>query len=163
MWCFFHFDFEMCFATQRHTLFRHLNFQNWPEHVALLVSLGHVLCATTARTCSCSTSQLPKVARTCGVFTILTWKCVSCRNGTHFFISHLPRWLRTCHFMEPSFPPYGATKHLKKHSVSRLFYFFVHLDLLSSAFLFSGFFSSVSVSLCLFPSLLLHLPIFSEV
>ena len=111
MWCFYHFDFEMCFATQRRTLFRHLNFQNWPEDVVLLVSLGHVLCAATARTCS--TSQLPKVARTCGVFTILTWKCASCHNCAHFFISHLPRWLRTCRFMEPSFPPYGATKHLK--------------------------------------------------
>ena len=27
MWCFVHFDLEMCFAPQRHALFRHLNFQ----------------------------------------------------------------------------------------------------------------------------------------
>jgi len=27
--CFVHFDFEMCFAPQRRTLFRHLNFQKW--------------------------------------------------------------------------------------------------------------------------------------
>ena len=26
MWCFVHFDFEMCFAPQRRALFRHLNF-----------------------------------------------------------------------------------------------------------------------------------------
>ena len=26
---FSHFDFEMCFATQRRALFRHLNFQKW--------------------------------------------------------------------------------------------------------------------------------------
>ena len=26
---FVHFDFEMCFAPQRHALFRHLNFQKW--------------------------------------------------------------------------------------------------------------------------------------
>ena len=26
--CFVHFDFEMCFAPQRHALFQHLNFQN---------------------------------------------------------------------------------------------------------------------------------------
>ena len=31
MWCFVHFDFEMCFAPQRRALFRHLNFQKWPE------------------------------------------------------------------------------------------------------------------------------------
>ena len=27
MWCLVHFDFEMCFAPQRRTLFEHLNFQ----------------------------------------------------------------------------------------------------------------------------------------
>jgi len=27
--CFVHFDFEMCFAPQRRTLFRHLDFQKW--------------------------------------------------------------------------------------------------------------------------------------
>ena len=32
MVCFVHFDFEMCFAPQRHALFRHLNFQKWSEH-----------------------------------------------------------------------------------------------------------------------------------
>ena len=31
MWCFVHFDFEMCFAPQRRTLFRHLNFQKCSE------------------------------------------------------------------------------------------------------------------------------------
>ena len=31
MWCFVHFDFEMCFAPQRRALFRHRNFQKWSE------------------------------------------------------------------------------------------------------------------------------------
>ena len=31
MWCFVHFDFEMCFAPQWRALFRHLNFQKWSE------------------------------------------------------------------------------------------------------------------------------------
>ena len=31
IWCFVHFDFKMCFAPQRRTLFRHLNFQKWSE------------------------------------------------------------------------------------------------------------------------------------
>ena len=35
MWCFVHFDFEMCFAPQRRALFRHLNFQKWSEHVVV--------------------------------------------------------------------------------------------------------------------------------
>ena len=39
--------------------------------------------ATTA--CTFSTSQLPKVARTCGVLYILTSKCASRHNSVHFF------------------------------------------------------------------------------
>ena len=47
--CFVHFDLEMCFAPQRRTLFRHLNFQKWsgPE-VFCTFWLGNVLRATTA-------------------------------------------------------------------------------------------------------------------
>ena len=49
MVCFVHFDLEMCFAPQRHALFRHLNFQKWsgPE-VFCTFWLGNVLRATTA-------------------------------------------------------------------------------------------------------------------
>ena len=56
------FDFEMCFAPQPRTLFRHLNFQKWSEHGVLCTFwLRNVLCATTA--CTFSTSQFPKVVR----------------------------------------------------------------------------------------------------
>ena len=55
MVCFVHFDFEMCFAPQRRALFRK------------------------------STSEPPKVVRTCGVLYIFTWKCASRHNGVHFF------------------------------------------------------------------------------
>ena len=49
MWCFVHFDFEMCFAPQRRALFRHLNFQKWSEREVLLAfSLANVLRATMA-------------------------------------------------------------------------------------------------------------------
>ena len=41
-----------------------------------------MLRATTA--CTFSTSEPPKVARTCGVLYILTWKCASRHNGVHF-------------------------------------------------------------------------------
>ena len=33
-----------------------------------------------------TTSEPPKVARTCGVLYILTWKCASRHNGVHFFV-----------------------------------------------------------------------------
>ena len=60
-----------------------------------------------------STSERPKVVRTCGVFNILTSKCASRHNGVQFFISHLPSWLRTRRFSKPTFRPSGATNHWK--------------------------------------------------
>ena len=74
----------MCFAPQRRALFRHLNFQKWREHVVFCTFwLGNVLRATTA--CTFSTSELPKVARTCSLLFIFTSKCASRHNGVHFF------------------------------------------------------------------------------
>ena len=46
-------------------------------------SLRNVLRATTA--CTFSTSEPPKVARTCSVLYIFTSKCTSRHNGVHFF------------------------------------------------------------------------------
>ena len=84
MWCFVHFDLEMCFAPQRRALFPHPNLQKWREHVVFLTFwLRNVLRATTA--CTFSTSQLPKVVRTPSVLYILTSKCASRHNGVHFF------------------------------------------------------------------------------
>ena len=61
MWCFVHFDLEMCFPPQWRALFRHLNFQKWSEPgVFCTFCLGNVLRATTA--CTFSTSEPPKVA-----------------------------------------------------------------------------------------------------
>ena len=84
MWCFAHFDLEMCFAPQRRALFQHLDFQKLSEPLVFCTFwLRNVLRATTA--CTFSTSQLPKVVRTPGVLYILTWKCASRHNGVHFF------------------------------------------------------------------------------
>ena len=106
--------------------------------------------------------------RTWCVLHILTSKCDSRHNGVQFFISHLPRRLRTRRFSEPTFRPSGATNHLKKHNVSRLCYLFAHLHLLSSdsfsSLIFSLLlFSSLLFSSQLFPPLLFHLSISWEV
>ena len=80
----------MCFAPQRRALFRHLNFQKWPEPLVFCTFwLGNLLRATTA--CTFSTSQLPKVVRTPSVLYILTWKCASRHNGVHFFDIATPK------------------------------------------------------------------------
>ena len=62
----------------------HLTFQKWSEPLVFLTFwLRNVLRTTTA--CTFSTSQLPKVVRTPGVFNMLTSKCASRHNGVHFF------------------------------------------------------------------------------
>ena len=38
-----------------------------------------------------TTSERPKVVRTCGAFNILTWTCASHHNGVHFFDSSIPK------------------------------------------------------------------------
>ena len=132
MVCFVHVHFEMCFAPQRHALFRRLNFQKCSE--------TQVFC----------------------VLYLFTWKCASCHNGVQFFISHLASWLRTRRFSEPTFRPSGATNHWKNavfRGDSRLSYLFAHLHLLSSDSFSSLIFSLLlSSSLCLCPALLFICP-----
>ena len=63
-----------------------------PSHVLLTLEKEHNPLRLPGRT----TSERQKVVRTCGVFSILTSKCASHRNGVHFFdISTskvLPSW-----------------------------------------------------------------------
>ena len=150
MWCFVHFDFEMCFAPRRRALFRHLNFQKWSgAGVFCTFWLRNLLRATMA--CTFSTSQLPKVVRAWCVLYILTWKCASRHNGVHFFISHLARWLCARRFSEPTFRPSGATNHWKNTvfrdfpTFSRISIFFLlSLSLLSSSLFYSSLLSDSS-------------------
>ena len=135
----------MCFAPERLTLFRNLNFQKWSDHEVLrhlnfqkcsepgvfcTFWLRNVLLATMA--CTFSTLHVLKLVRSWRVLYILISTCASRHNGVQFFISHLARWLRTRRFSEPTFRPSGETNHWKKHNVSRLFYLFPRLHLLSS-------------------------------
>jgi len=86
MVCFVHFDFKMCFAPQQRAPFRHLNFKKWSERgVFCSFWLGNVLRATMA--CTFSTSQLPKVVRTWGVFSFFTYKCASPQRRALFHVS----------------------------------------------------------------------------
>ena len=120
-----------------------------PPNLFCTFWLRNALHTTTA--CTFSTSQLPKVVRTCGVLYILTWKCASRHNGVQFFISHLARWLRTRRFSEPTFRPSGATNHWKNTvfrdfpTFSRTFIFFLlTLSLLWSSLFYSSLLSASS-------------------
>ena len=79
MRCFALFDFKMCFAPQRRTLVRNLNFQKWSEPLIFCTFwLRNVFRTTTA--CTFSTLQLLKVVRRWGVLYI-----ASRVNGVYFF------------------------------------------------------------------------------
>ena len=84
MWCFPHFDLQMCFAPQPRAIFEHRNFQNGSANVVFCAFwLEHVLHATAA--CHFWTSELPKWLRECGVLCILTWTCASRHSRVPFF------------------------------------------------------------------------------
>ena len=140
MRCFVPFHFEMCFAQQRRVLFQHLNFRKCSEDgVFWHFALPNLLRATMA--CTVSTSQLPKVFRTCGVFSILTSKCASRHICVQLLISHLSRCLRTRHLASLLFDP-PEPQNIGKTLCLRHFYLFAHLHLLSSVFLISDLLSS---------------------
>ena len=120
----------------------HQNFQRWSGHgVFCTFPVRNVLRATTA--CTFSISQLPKVLRRWSVFVHFGFEICF---GVQFLISHLPRWLRARRFSKPTL---RSPKTLAKHCVSRLFYLFARLHLLSS-----DSFSSLIFFLLLFSSLL---------
>ena len=151
----------MCFAPQRRALFRYLNFQKWSDvGVPCTFWLENVLRATAA--CTFSTSQLPKVVRRWCVLYILTWTCASRHNGVQFFI-HLASWLRTLRFSEVTFRPSGAPNHWE-NTVNRDFLTYsptcIFLLLTLSLLWPSHFLTSPP---WLFPPLLFHLSILSEV
>ena len=162
MWCFVHFDFEMCFAPQRRALYPHLNFQKWSDPAVLCTFwLRNVLRATTA--CTFSTSQLPKVVRTWCALYMLTYKCASRHNGVHFFIliwpdGSAPAPLASLLFDPPEPQIIGKTQCFAtflpfRASASSFFWLFLFSDLLSSTLLFS----------LPLPSSAFHLSILSEV
>ena len=78
--------------------------------------------------------------------------------GAQFFISHLPRWLRTHRFSEPTFRPCGATKQWKTQCFATLLLFRAP----ASSFFWASF-SPLSFFLRPFSSLTLPSPAFPSV
>ena len=165
MVCFVHFDLEMCFAPQRRALMCTFS----TSQLLKVLRTWCALCILTWKRASrhngvhffdMSTSKSgPRMV----CLYILTWTCASRHNGVQFFISHLTTWLRTRRFGEPTFRPSGATNHWKNTvlrdfpTFSRTCIFF----LLTLSLLWSSLFCSSP--LWLFPPLLFHLSILSEV
>ena len=144
MWCFVHFDWQMCFAPQRRAIFEHRNFENvsfWAfslpnvlfrhsrvpffrhenfkkcsDTVSFLTFwLQNKLFATAA--CHFWTSELPKWLREWGVLYILTCKCASRHSRVPFFTCLLISYLRTRRFSEATFRTSGTTNHWKNTAI----------------------------------------------
>ena len=116
LWCFVHFDLQMCFAPQRRANFPDRNFQNGSEIVVFCTFwLTNVLRATTA--CHFSGSWLTKWLRQWGVLCILTYKCASRHSGVQFFVTPLGGYLRTRRLNEATFRTPGTTYHWKNTAI----------------------------------------------
>ena len=69
------------------------------------------------------------------LFNIVTSKFASCHSGMQLFISHLPRWLRTRLFSEPTFRPSGAKTLSRTLIFVLLIFFLLTLSLLTLSLL----------------------------
>ena len=156
----------MCFVPQRRALFRRLNFKKFSEPgVFCTFWLGHVL-----HFFDIATSKSVPALR-CLVHFDLEM-CFAPQRRAPFHHLNFQKWTETVNFLHiltwnllrattvcnfSSLTPSGGTSHWKKHCVSRLFYLFARLHLLSSdsfLWLFPLTFSSLSFSSLLFSSLL---------
>ena len=174
-WCvLLGFDFERCFAPQWCPLFSTCQLPKVVRHWGVSCILTSK-CASRVHFFDVSTSKSGPTLR--GVLCILTSQCAVGHNGVQLFISHLARWLCTRRFSEPTFRLSRATNHTNhwKNTVIRglsttfsrtCIFFLLTLSLLWSCRFFSSLlFSSLLFSslLWLFPPLLFHLSILSEV
>ena len=116
MWCFVHFDWQICFAPQRRAIFEHRNVQNGSGIVVFCAFwLANVLRATAA--CNFWTSQLPKWLLHPQFFNISTYKYASRHSGVPFFASSRNSYLRTRRFSEPTFRTSGTTIHWENTAI----------------------------------------------
>ena len=188
--CFSHFGFEMCFAHLRATTACLFSTSQPPKVVRDRQFLTSFTSKHPSRhngvhvfnICTCKSApnmvrlahfyfetrfasqQRALFTRLWGALNFLSSKSPSRHNGAQFLISHLPRWLRTCALASLLVDPPWGTKHWESAVLCDFSTFSRACIFLSSVTLsllwFSFFFISV---LWLFPPLLLHLPILSEV
>ena len=136
MRCFAHFDLGMCFAPQRRALFRHLNFQKWPEH--------EVFCAFWL-------GNVPRTTTACN-FSSLIWP-----DGS------APAALASLLFDPPSHKSWekhtvSRLSYLFRAPASSFFWLLLFSDFLSSTLLSSTLLFSLTLPISAF-----HLSILSEV
>ena len=111
--CFVHFDFQICFAPEHRALFFYISTSKSCPSLVCFVHFDFKMCFAPQLRALFPHLNFQKCSKTWRVLTLFTSKCASHHNGVQFFMSHLPRCLRTRRFSEPTFRPSGATKHWK--------------------------------------------------
>ena len=95
MWCFVHFDFEMCFAPQRRALFRHLNFQKWSGHVVCFVHFDFEMCFAPQRRALFRHLNFQKWSEPGVLCTFWLRNVLRATTACTFSTSQLPKVVRT--------------------------------------------------------------------
>ena len=147
----------MCFAPQRHAVFRHRNFQKWSDTEVLYILTSK--CASRhngMRFFDIATSKSGPRLR-CFVHFAFEM-CFAPQRRALFSCLMWPAGSAPAALASLLFDP-PEPQIIGKHSVSRLSYLFAHLHLLSSDSFSSLIFSLLlSSSLCLCPTLLFICP-----
>ena len=111
-----HFDLQMCFAPQRHTIFRHLQSK---KRSGIVVFCAFWLQNAHRATAACHFSgwEVATSVPEWGFLYSLTCKCASRHSEAQFFICLLNSYLRTRRFSEPTFRTSGTTNHWKNTAI----------------------------------------------
>ena len=137
------FDFEMCFAPQRHTLFQHLNFQKWPSLVCF-VHFDFEMCFAPQRRALFRRLNFQKWSEHVVLLTCWLRNVLRATPACNFSSLICPAGSAPA-ALEPTFRPSGATNHWKNTVLRDFPTFFARLDLLSFGdFLFLIFFLLLS-------------------
>ena len=121
VWCFPHFDLQMCFAPQPRGILEHRNFQNSSANRGVLCILTCKCASRHSARAIFATSERPKWLRDRGVLCILTCKCASRHSRVPFFSCPRNSYLRTRRFSEPTFRTSGTTIHCWENTAIRDF------------------------------------------
>ena len=145
---FYHFPLHMCFAPQHRAFSEHLNFQKCSDTKVFSTCVLQMCFAPQRR----ALFRHPRCQNCPGTFwlpNLLHARTASQRRAIFHLSSgqmapHLPLW-------RAYFLTLRSHKALGKHSVSRLFYLFARLHLLSSDFLWACVFRLFSLTLATCP------------
>ena len=99
MWCFVHFDLEMCFAPQRRALFQHLDFQKWSEPLVVFVHFDFEMCFAPQQRALFRHRNFQKWSEPLVLCTFWLGNVLRATTACTFLTSQLPKVVRDRQFL----------------------------------------------------------------